>query len=223
MRTPPQRHHRVRRLTGIGVAWILAVVAGFASQAAFAGPPALPRSAESSSGKKPKPATMPKSKLSPGKAKQRIFTGKVVMLREALKRKSIKSTGEIDKQVVLETDAGELIPIVPDWRGRAFYQDKRLRNRKVELVGYRKPGVPYLQVLMVFTFNDKKERQFMDYWCETCAIPMYEIKPCDCCQQEIELRFQKQDLPAYLMKVRPIKKNRPSAATGPGRDVKKQP
>lgn len=130
---------------------------------------------------------------------KQLFAGKVVMLRDALKRRKIKSYEEETKdQVVLETETGELIPIVADWRGRAFYQDKRLRDRKVELVGFRRPGVPYLEVLTVFTFNEKGERQYTDYWCDICAIPMYEIKPCDCCQGEIRLRFQPKDLPDYL-------------------------
>ena len=105
---------------------------------------------------------------------------------------------------------GDLIPIVPDWRGRAFYQDKRLRDRKVELVGFRKPGVPYLQVLSIFTFNDRGERQYTDYWCDICAIPMYEIKKCDCCQGPIRLRFQNKGLPDYL-------KTKPGPAAAPAK------
>jgi len=127
-----------------------------------------------------------------------LFTGQVVLLRDALKRKGIPSNEEFDKQVVLETPAGELIPIVPDWRGRAFYQDEKLRNRKVELAGMRRPGVPYLQVLMIFTFDEKGTRQYTDYWCDICSFPMYEIKPCDCCQAPIHLRFQPRDLPDYV-------------------------
>ena len=128
----------------------------------------------------------------------RLFTGRVVMLRKALKQRHINAAEEFSTQVVLETPTGELIPIVPDWRGRAFYQDARLRNRKVELVGKRAPGIPYLQVLMVFTFDKRGRRQYTDYWCDVCSIPMYELKPCDCCQGPIHLRFQPRDLPAYL-------------------------
>ncbi|MEK6262774.1 MAG: hypothetical protein AABP62_29605, partial [Planctomycetota bacterium] len=83
----------------------------------------------------------------------------------------------------------ELIPILPDWRGRAFFQDERLRDRDVELVGFRRAGLPYLNVLSVDTFDDRGRRQYTDYWCDICSIPMYELKPCDCCQQEIRLRF----------------------------------
>lgn len=138
------------------------------------------------------------SSRKPSATQPRLFTGKVVMLQKALKGRHINAAEEFRNQVVLETPDGELIPIVPNWRGRAFYQDSRLRNRKVELVGKRSPGIPYLQVLMVFTFDKRGRRQYTDYWCDVCSIPMYELKPCDCCQAPIHLRFQSRGLPAYL-------------------------
>ncbi len=138
------------------------------------------------------------SKVAADRSAQELFRGKVVMLRDALARRKIDATEEFDKQVVLETPTGDLIPIVPDWRGRAFYQDARLRDREVELVGKRQKGVPYLQVLMVFTFDKQGQRQYADYYCDTCAFPMYEIKPCECCQGPVRLRFQPRDLPDYI-------------------------
>lgn len=126
---------------------------------------------------------------------KRVFKGKVVRVDEALKRRGVKAYPEdLKNQVALETK-DELIPILPDWRGRAFHQDERLRDRDVELVGFRRPGLPYLNVLSVYTFDEKGRRQYTDYWCDICSIPMYEIKPCDCCQQEIRLRFERQELP----------------------------
>jgi hypothetical protein len=120
---------------------------------------------------------------------QQTFQGKVVFTHEALKRRGVKAyPEELKGQVALETK-DELLPILPDWRGRAFYQDERLRNRDVELIGFRREGLPYLNVLTVYTFDAKSRRQYTDYWCDVCSIPMYEIKPCDCCQQEIRLRF----------------------------------
>ena len=130
--------------------------------------------------------------------KKELFSGKVVLLQEALKRRGVKSFDEFKSQAVLETDAGELIPIVPDWRGRAFFQDERLRHRRVDLVAIRQKAAPYLQVLMIFVFDDKGTRHYMDYWCDVCSIPMYEIKPCDCCQAEIRLRLQRQELPTFV-------------------------
>ena len=130
---------------------------------------------------------------------RRLFTGRVVLLLDALKRRKIEtSEEELKGQVVLETADGDLIPIVPDWRGRAFFQDERLRNRKVDLVGYRPAGTPYLKVLMVFTFDEDGQRQYTDYWCDICSIPMYEIQRCECCQGPVRLRYQPQDLPEYL-------------------------
>jgi hypothetical protein len=133
-----------------------------------------------------------------GPPDRELFRGRVVMLREALKARDITAFDEMKDQVVLETPAGELIPIIADWRGRAFFQDKRLRDRKVELIGTRRPGVPYLQVLVIYTFDENDVRQYTDYWCDICSIPMYEIKPCDCCQDSTRLRFQPQELPGYL-------------------------
>ncbi|GAB4141763.1 MAG: hypothetical protein Tsb009_11670 [Planctomycetaceae bacterium] len=146
---------------------------------------------------------------------RQVFSGKVVLLKDALKRRGITAFDEINNQVVLETNSGELIPIVPDWRGRAFFQDKRLRNRKVDLVGYRHKGVPYLQVLMVFTYNKAGVRQYTDYWCDICSIPMYEIKPCDCCQAEIRLRFQPRKLPDYIQSEKKSLKPSPVPARKP--------
>lgn len=133
----------------------------------------------------------------PPPPKKQLFRGEVVKTTDALKRLKVKAyPQELKEQVALLTADNEIIPILPDWRGRAFYQDERLRDRKVELIGYRRPGVPYLQVLTVYTYDKDGARNYTDYWCDICAIPMYEIKPCDCCQQEIRLRFQPQELPA---------------------------
>jgi hypothetical protein len=126
---------------------------------------------------------------------KKLFRGKVVKTHEALKRRGVKSyPDELKDQVSLDT-TDELIPILPDWRGRAFYQDTRLRDCDVELIGFRRAGVPYLNVLAVYTFDEKGRRNYTDYWCDICSIPMYEIKPCDCCQEEIRLRSEPQELP----------------------------
>jgi len=127
-----------------------------------------------------------------------LFTGKVVCLKDALEARKIESAEETARQLVLETEAGVLIPILADWRGRAFYQDERLRSRKVELIGFRHPGVPYLSVLSIYVFDDEGRRSYMDYWCDVCAIEMYEIQDCKCCQGPIELRLQRQELPDYI-------------------------
>lgn len=164
-----------------------------------AAPPAAPAKVPVSEKATATQAQEPNAVIKSEVAKE-LFSGKVVLLVDALKRRGIKANSEMKDQVALETSSGELWPIVSDWRGRAFFQDERLRNRPVDLVVRRHAGVPYLQVLMIFTFNARGEREYTDYWCDICSIPMYEIKACDCCQAPIRLRFQKQTLPAYLKK-----------------------
>jgi hypothetical protein len=185
---------RSARAFRAAAAWLAAILF-LSGTFAFSG------EAKSATSKKADTSTQPESKKTSPSAEhsaQELFRGKVVMLREALARRKIDAREEFEKQVVLETPEGELIPIVPDWRGRAFYQDERLRNRDVELVGKRPKGVPYLQVLIVFTFDEKGKRQYTDYYCDTCAFPMYEIKPCECCHGPLRLRFQQRDLPDYI-------------------------
>jgi hypothetical protein len=139
--------------------------------------------------------------------RRELFSGKVVLLQDALKQRRIKVADEMKHQAVLETKSGELIPIAADWRGRAFFQDKKLRDRSVEIVGYRQPGVPYLQALIVYFSNETGEREEFDYWCDICAIPMYEIKDCECCQGPSRHRYRPAELPDYLFQQNtPVKK-----------------
>ena len=129
---------------------------------------------------------------------KKLFSGRVIFLKEALEARGVEAFDETAGHIVLETDDGELIPILSDWRGRAFYQDETLRDRKVELIGFKRPGLPYLNVIAVYTFNEDNERMYTDYWCDICSIPMYMIQPCECCQGDVRLRFQQQDLPDYI-------------------------
>lgn len=153
--------------------------------------------AEGSAPKPKSPATASPKKPEP---KKELFAGKVVLLQDALKNRDIKVADEMKLQAVLETKTGELIPIAADWRGRAFFQDKKLRDRPVEIVGYRRPGIPYLQALVIYYFNKKGEREEFDYWCDICAIPMYEIKDCECCQGPSRHRYRPAKLPDYLFR-----------------------
>lgn len=129
---------------------------------------------------------------------KQLFAGKVQFAQEALKTRGIRVADEMKSQAVLVTNSGEIMPIAADWRGRAFFQDERLRNRTVEVIGYRRSGLPYLQVLTIYVVDEKEGRQEMDYWCDICSIPMYEIKECECCQGPIRFRLRPAKLPDYL-------------------------
>ncbi len=118
--------------------------------------------------------------------------GKVVYLAEALKRlHNIQSVEEAqERTLALETAEGTLIPLVEDIRGRAFRSDKRLRDMQVELLVRKFRGSPAGQVIRVYELT--KEGKFeIDYWCDICSIAMYELKACECCQEDIRLRKTK--------------------------------
>jgi len=125
----------------------------------------------------------------PAKFAVERLRGKVVWLGEAMQRKyGIKPVEELRRTTVaLETDSGELHPIFDDVRGRGFRNDERLRGVSMELLVRRYAGSPVVQVLGVYAIE--KDRKFeIDYWCQVCAIAMYELKFCECCQGETELR-----------------------------------
>lgn len=206
----------------VTVAAVAIAVAGYvitASVDVSAEPPAAKADAKPAVSKAADTKNSQPKPLGPSAFKKELFSGQVVFAQEALRKRGIKVAEEMKSQAVLEMKSGELLPIAADWRGRAFYQDKRLRNRNVELVGYRRPGLPYLQVLVIFVIDEKGRRQEMDYWCEICSIPMYEIKACECCQADIDFRLRPGKLPAYL--THPPKKNEPSKpATSGGNSIR---
>jgi hypothetical protein len=115
--------------------------------------------------------------------------GRVVYQNEALAEKfGIASVEEAkERTLALQTADGQLVPLVEDVRGRAFRADERLRKAEVELLVRRYRGSPALQVIRVFEVA--KDGKFeLDYWCDICAIAMFELKPCDCCQGDTVLR-----------------------------------
>ncbi len=123
------------------------------------------------------------------KYRTQAMRGRVVWLNEALKRRyGIGTVPEAAQRVLaLETAQGQLLPIVEDIRGRAFRKDPRLRKMDVELLVRQYVGSPQLQIIRVYAHEKGKKVQ-IDYWCEICAIAMYELKACDCCQGPIDLR-----------------------------------
>jgi hypothetical protein len=119
----------------------------------------------------------------------RPLRGKVVFLAEAMKRLyGVQTDADAAEQsVALETPDAKLYPIVKDFRGRGFLLDPRLRGIDMELLVRQYEGSPMVQVIRVYTI--KKGRKYeLDYWCDVCAIPMYELKACECCQGPTRIR-----------------------------------
>lgn len=131
--------------------------------------------------------------ISPKATTQRV-RGQVVWMAEALKRKyGIAVDADVqNSQVALETEVGKLLPIVKDARGRAFHKDERWRGIEMELEVRRYEGSPLIQIIRTYTLHEGRPF-LLDYWCDICAIPMYELKECECCQGPIRIRERKVD------------------------------
>lgn len=116
--------------------------------------------------------------------------GRVGWLGDAMREQfGLQVTTEAsERTLALTTLNGEVLPLLEDSRGRAFRLDERLRTMDVELLVRRYQKTPLLQVLQVFEVNADGGLDELDYWCDICAIAMYELKACDCCQGPIELR-----------------------------------
>ena len=117
--------------------------------------------------------------------------GKIVWLSEALSRRyGIAVDPDAAKfDIALEGKDGTLTPIVKDFRGRGFHLDPKLHTIDWELLVRKFPGSPFVQVVRTYAWRDGKKYEF-DYWCDICAIPMYELKECECCQGPIRFRFR---------------------------------
>lgn len=115
--------------------------------------------------------------------------GRVVFLGDAMQRLvGVKTVDEArERTLALETPDGQLLPLLEDIRGRGFRNDPRLRSYDLELIVRRYRGSPFLQALRVYSV-ERSGKFELDYWCDVCAIAMYELKPCECCQGDTEFR-----------------------------------
>jgi len=120
--------------------------------------------------------------------------GRVVWLADALKdRFGISTVPESqDRVLAIVTDEGKLIPLVENLRGRAFRKDERLRDRPMEIWVRRYEDQPLVQILRIFEIADEGMLE-VDYWCDVCAIVMFETGPCSCCQDHNRLRKREVD------------------------------
>lgn len=143
----------------------------------------------------PKPESKPASAEKPAEEIEKYETlsirGKIVWLSDALSRRyGIAVDPDAAKfDIALESPDGTLTPIVKDFRGRGFHLDPKLHELDWEMLVRRFPGSPFVQVVRTYAWREGKKFEF-DYWCDICAIPMYELKECECCQGPIRFRFR---------------------------------
>ena len=45
-----------------------------------------------------------------------------------------------------------------------------------------------IQVLRIYEIQSDGRLAELVYWCDICAITMFENKPCDCCQGPVQLQ-----------------------------------
>jgi len=129
----------------------------------------------------------------PGKGyKTERLHGRVVFLAEEFEKQTgVPSVPEARERILaLKQADGTLVPLLEDVRGRAFRRDERQRQMEVELVVRRYRHSPVVQIIRVMEVT-KEGRYDLDYWCEICAIAMFEQKDCECCQGPVELRRRK--------------------------------
>ena len=134
-------------------------------------------------------STEPAANAKTRKYRSQSLRGRVVWMADVmLERYGIETDADaVHAQVALDADDGTLYPIVKDFRGRAFHVDERLRDVEMELLVRRYDGSPLVQVLRIYTLKPDGKYE-LDYWCDVCAIPMYELKECECCQGPIRIR-----------------------------------
>jgi hypothetical protein len=118
--------------------------------------------------------------------------GKVLTLTEALEANRLGVTADAEqggKEAVLLSDDGAMTPLLEDETSRALFMDKRLRNRKAQIVGRHYPGVPFLQVVTIQVEHEGRLRT-PEYFCDVCTISVRYPQICPCCQGPMEYRMK---------------------------------
>ena len=118
------------------------------------------------------------------------LSGTALVLADALKSLGVVADVEpIAGQVVLRGDDGVITPLLSDDASRALFKDERLRRRRLEVNGLRRPGIPYLQVVS-FQIEDEGRLRTPEYYCEICTISVRFPQICPCCQGDMVLRMK---------------------------------
>lgn len=123
------------------------------------------------------------------------LNGKVIDLATALREAGVSADAQAaEKQFVLRRNDHTIQPLLCDDASRAFFLDKRLRDRNVEIQARVYSGLPYVQVL-TFKIEHEGKLRTPEYYCETCTISVRFPQACPCCQGPMELRMKPEEEP----------------------------
>ena len=135
--------------------------------------------------------------FAPARKKQTVSN---VAILTGLNRKEVKKLHELDagQDDGKSQQYNRAVRVIGGWINDPRYLRKDGNPRDLDYDGEKSfselvrqySGAPSAQVIQVFAL--KKDGKYeVDYWCDICAIAMFELKACDCCQADIELRERK--------------------------------
>lgn len=119
-----------------------------------------------------------------------VLRGKVISLNDRLKKLGVAVDPDAGLLLALETNKGDVLPLLRDAGSLMFFRDPRLLDRPLEVRGRILPGTALLQVISFHAVKDGKRYEVF-YWCETCAIKRLYLEKtgvCECCGGTMELR-----------------------------------
>lgn len=116
-----------------------------------------------------------------------VLDGKVTSLARALAGAGIRLETDATPILVLQTDDGRILPLLPDVGARPLFKDRALLDRPVRITGRMVPRSSFLQVR---TLQSRIHGVLHDvfYWCDICSIRRGEKNLCECCGGPMELR-----------------------------------
>ncbi|MCS6977304.1 MAG: hypothetical protein NZM31_09910 [Gemmatales bacterium] len=118
------------------------------------------------------------------------FRGKIISVNDRLKKLGVALDPDAGLHLALETDKGEVLPLLRDSGSLMFFRDNRLLDRPIEARARLLPGTGLLQIISFHALKDGQRFEVF-YWCETCAIKRLYLEKtgvCECCGGVMELR-----------------------------------
>lgn len=118
----------------------------------------------------------------------KYYLGKVVPLAGLLAKQGAKLDADAEPfWLALQTENGNLLPLIKDDGSRMFFNDAKLLNRPMRLTAKQIAGSQLLQVVNVHSIVKGKLHDIY-YWCDICTIKCFEAGPCGCCGAPVEFR-----------------------------------